>query len=179
MAISNKSSWKDTAELIGIAAIVASLIFVGLQLKQEQNIAIAQTIQGFAETNANLRMGGLEFAEILAKGNRGEELSEGEWIVLRDFVQVREGTIALQRAAIRNLGGSFDTLPLRFAVYLYRNPAAREAWVLNRQDTETLVDPLRSDTNREDSYEDGSGALRRRVQEYLDKLDARADALTN
>jgi hypothetical protein len=35
------TSWKDIAELIGIAAIVASLVFVGLQMKQSQEIAIA------------------------------------------------------------------------------------------------------------------------------------------
>ena len=39
------SDWKDTAELIGIAAIVASLIFVGLQMKQSQDIAIADQYQ--------------------------------------------------------------------------------------------------------------------------------------
>ena len=32
-------NWKDSAELVGIAAIVASLIFVGIQLRQEQRIA--------------------------------------------------------------------------------------------------------------------------------------------
>jgi len=35
------ASWKNIAELIGITAIVASLVFVGLQLKQSQDIAIA------------------------------------------------------------------------------------------------------------------------------------------
>ena len=35
------ANWRESAELIGIAAIVASLIFVGLQLKQSQDIAIA------------------------------------------------------------------------------------------------------------------------------------------
>ena len=34
-------NWKDIAELIGITAIVASLVFVGLQMKQSQDIAIA------------------------------------------------------------------------------------------------------------------------------------------
>ena len=33
--------WKDAAELVGIAAIVASLIFVGLQMKQAQEIGNA------------------------------------------------------------------------------------------------------------------------------------------
>lgn len=35
--------WKSIAELIGIAAIVASLIFVGLQMRQSQDIALSQT----------------------------------------------------------------------------------------------------------------------------------------
>ena len=35
------TNWKDIAELMGITAIVASLLFVGLQLKQSQEIAIA------------------------------------------------------------------------------------------------------------------------------------------
>ncbi len=36
----NKTNWKDIAELIGIAAIVASSVFVGIQMKQSQDIAI-------------------------------------------------------------------------------------------------------------------------------------------
>jgi len=30
------SEWKQSAELVGLAAVVASLVFVGLQLKQSQ-----------------------------------------------------------------------------------------------------------------------------------------------
>ena len=37
-----KADWKSIAELIGIAAIVASLLFVGLQMRQSQEIAIAE-----------------------------------------------------------------------------------------------------------------------------------------
>jgi hypothetical protein len=43
------NDWKNVAELIGIAAIVASLIFVGLQLKQSQEIAIADQYQNRAD----------------------------------------------------------------------------------------------------------------------------------
>ena len=42
--MSNKD-WKGTAELVGIAAIVASLIFVGLQLRQTEVIARATLYQ--------------------------------------------------------------------------------------------------------------------------------------
>lgn len=40
--------WKDLVELIGIVAIVASLLFVGLQMKQSQDIAIAEQYQNRA-----------------------------------------------------------------------------------------------------------------------------------
>ena len=40
-----KTDWKGIAELIGIVAIVASLIFVGLELRQSQMIAVASQYQ--------------------------------------------------------------------------------------------------------------------------------------
>lgn len=41
--------WKDIAETIGITAIVASLIFVGLQMKQSHEIALAAQYHARAE----------------------------------------------------------------------------------------------------------------------------------
>jgi hypothetical protein len=43
------ADWKDIAELIGIGAIVASLIFVGMQMKQSQEIAVADQYQDRAD----------------------------------------------------------------------------------------------------------------------------------
>ena len=42
--------WKSIAELVGIAAVVASLIFVGLQLEQSQEIAIAEQYQSRSDS---------------------------------------------------------------------------------------------------------------------------------
>ena len=39
----NSTNWKDIAELVGIASIVASLVFVGMQMRQDQEIAIVET----------------------------------------------------------------------------------------------------------------------------------------
>jgi hypothetical protein len=41
----NKSSWKDTAELLGIASIVAGLVFVGMELRQTHQIAQSSIYQ--------------------------------------------------------------------------------------------------------------------------------------
>ena len=40
-----KAHWKDIAEVVGIAAIVASLIFVGLEMRQTRSIAVAEAYQ--------------------------------------------------------------------------------------------------------------------------------------
>jgi hypothetical protein len=45
-----RTNWKDIAELVGIAAIVASLIFVGLQMKQSQEIALSAAYQARTAT---------------------------------------------------------------------------------------------------------------------------------
>jgi hypothetical protein len=169
-------NWKEVVELVGIAAIVASLVFVGLQLRQEEKVAVAQTVQAFSQANADLRISALEHAELLAKGNRGEDLSDGEWIILQELLQIREGHMVMQGAAYRILGREFDTLPLRFAAFLHRNPAARTAWERNAHNTETQIDPLREPEDMEDSYRDGSGAFRQSVREFLQRLDDSAGA---
>ena len=58
--------WKAIAELIGIAAIVASLIFVGLQMKQSQDIAIADQYQNRADTAANFYLSRMQSETALA-----------------------------------------------------------------------------------------------------------------
>jgi len=47
-------NWKDIAELIGIAAIVVSLIFVGFQMKQSHEIALAEQYQSRSESTENM-----------------------------------------------------------------------------------------------------------------------------
>jgi hypothetical protein len=44
------TNWKDITELIGIAAIVASLLFVGLQMKQSHEIVLAEIYQARTAT---------------------------------------------------------------------------------------------------------------------------------
>jgi hypothetical protein len=38
-------TWRELAEAIGIVSIVASLVFVGLQLRQSQQVAVAEQYQ--------------------------------------------------------------------------------------------------------------------------------------
>jgi hypothetical protein len=50
----NRANWKDGAEIIGVLAIVLSLIFVGFQIKQSHEIAIAAQYQARLDTQVGL-----------------------------------------------------------------------------------------------------------------------------
>ncbi len=68
----------DWLQVIAIFALVASLIFVGLQMKQTQEIGQGQAAGYYAE-NANLfRNTIIENAEVWRNGCMDEELSDGD-----------------------------------------------------------------------------------------------------
>ncbi len=60
------TNWKDITELFAIAAIVASLIFVGLQLKQSQKIAVAGQYQSRADAALEFYLARMESEYALA-----------------------------------------------------------------------------------------------------------------
>jgi len=72
------TNWKDTAELIGITAIVASLVFVGLQMKQSQDIAIAAQYQARADAAQNMIMSLQESGTSLVGRKRISEMTPFE-----------------------------------------------------------------------------------------------------
>lgn len=65
----------DWMQVIGLFAVVASLVFVGLQMKQAHEIALAETYQARAEMSVNLESeasANPEFTSAMAKVYRGE-----------------------------------------------------------------------------------------------------------
>ena len=77
--------WKDTVELIGVFAIVASLIFVGLQLKQEDEVAQLEMFDRSAEQQRELADLITQHADVWQRGCVGEELSDTDQLV---FAQI-------------------------------------------------------------------------------------------
>jgi hypothetical protein len=86
----NNTSWKDIAELVGIAAIVGSLVFVGLQMKQSQDIALSAAYQARADTSIAVRIAPFE-SEILLSSltksfdGRSAELTPDEHTALQFY----------------------------------------------------------------------------------------------
>lgn len=102
-------NWKNTAELVGIAAIVASLVFVGVELRQNTAAVQADTLQSLtALTTSSMYMIGSdpELARINREGLADySSLSESDrsqfnnfrratWIRMQmAFLQWRTGTL--------------------------------------------------------------------------------------
>jgi hypothetical protein len=76
-----RDKWKDVAEFAGISAIVASLIMVTFELKQNTDMTRAQIIQSRAETAVNLADSFYNsdfMPNIFVKAGNGEDLTEEE-----------------------------------------------------------------------------------------------------
>jgi hypothetical protein len=71
-------NWKDFAELVGIVAIVLSLLFVGAQIRQDQNIALAQIFADFDDTQIEWARLVAENKDVWVRGLKNEDLSESD-----------------------------------------------------------------------------------------------------
>ena len=60
--------WNEIAELVGVAAIVASLVFVGLQMKQTQDIARTEVYLGLYATGVEINHRLAEHVGVWIKG---------------------------------------------------------------------------------------------------------------
>lgn len=77
----NRASWKDIAELIGITAIVLSLIFVGLQLRQSQQLATEELVSFSNDRQNAIRELIVANADIWRKACAGEPLDSASRVI--------------------------------------------------------------------------------------------------
>lgn len=122
-------NWKDSAELIGIAAIVVSLIFVGLQLVQSQTIATAERFDTTVSNRLYRNDLVIQHSGLLAKANNGEQLTESEQISLNHLIdslwsEAFFGSRANQVLAAPGESGA----RIVFSRFLYQNSGARQEW---------------------------------------------------
>ena len=130
-----KLDWRKTAELVGIVALVMSLVFVGLQMRQTNNVAFMEldtAMIGMAVDTAELIA---ENSDVWVRGNAGEELSASEYAVYSETLSVMNTRLVVMEAHASQLGRDDTAFLIRrdWAAYLHQNPGARQAW-LARED---------------------------------------------
>ena len=119
-----------------MSAIVASLIFVGLEMRQAREIAMsdgalangANEIERYNAISAN--------PEIWRRGSSGDDLTENEEVVFRSLMQIVEAAEFMEVARLRRVGAQdvADTLTADFSVFLFKNPGARRVWTETSED---------------------------------------------
>ena len=123
--------FNEVAELVGIAAVVASLVFVGLQMKQASDIAQNEVTLGVYATSVDIINEMNEYADIWVRGSRGDELDETEAFVFAGLMQNLNNEAFFARSMRAQLGDSesrSNEVHI-FARILHENPGARQAWV--------------------------------------------------
>jgi hypothetical protein len=123
--------WKGIAELIGVGAIVASLIFVGLQMQQAEDIARYERY-GDSTNPLDLTALLLENEDVWLKGCAGEPLEVEDWftfIQLADLHTIRRNSRwEISRLIRTEPGMRADGAIYMLALDLYSNPGLLRAW---------------------------------------------------
>ncbi len=119
----------DRLQLIGMAGIIASLIFVGIQLIQSQNIANADRFHEAISSNVAINDSIIENAPIFTKANNGEELNETEILILTQTLDSFWGLAFFGQQASELVGGvSVEGPSVGLAMFLFENPGVRKEW---------------------------------------------------
>jgi ABC-type sulfate transport system substrate-binding protein len=121
---------KVIVEAVGIVAIVVSLTFVGLQMRQSQEIAIAETFLSILSSEIELYNAINEHVDLWEKANGGEELTGSEARIFENLVASLNIRVSRSRAQLNRLGhaNAARDQVVDFASFLYQNPAARKVW---------------------------------------------------
>jgi len=134
----NSARLNDWMQVVGIFALVASLVFVGLQMRQTQEIASFEGLADGVDRILLFRELVSENAEAWSKGCLGEELTDKERIQFASVFEAYFGStfVAWLRARQNDFGGlDPDVYVRRLAISLYRFPAlseyfsARQSWL--------------------------------------------------
>ncbi len=128
------TNWKDVAEMIGIASIVASLVFVGLEMRQDHIVARSQLAAGTFENLAALRqeMTGPEFAATYARMlEQQEQLSTAEQLQVNAYLDAVKLLMIRECYLLeRDIFTECSVFVLEYGPYFFGNSYAQTWWQL-------------------------------------------------
>ena len=122
-------NWKVIVEIASALAILAGLIFVGLQMRQTQAISTAELQQEMIASTISLSEIVADNSDLLAKANAGDELNTSEQIVLDSLVYSHWGDAFFGQRRWAAVDHRAVDAPVRaFAFFLHENPGAMRVW---------------------------------------------------
>ena len=162
----NSTKWRDLVELIGIAAIVASLIFVGLQLRQDEQVAWTETLVAgqFTEFEVSRLIG--ENSDVWVRGLNNEELTRVEEATFEAVSNAvfRYHANSFRMVLARGVSDENNTVALNYAFLVYQYSGLRRKFY-ERVKAMQLRD-------RAYGHSDRIRFFSKVIDEYLQHLDA-------
>ena len=134
---------KDVAEMFGIVAVVSSLVFVGLQLQQDRNIADSDRLDSQIVLEIEFAQMVQESTVAWRKGLAGEQLEAKEEVEfdLIAYALFRMRANSYRRTLVfddSEIDGSENGMR-SYAFFIYENPGMR-AWFNRLSQSRILVD---------------------------------------
>ncbi|NOR36686.1 MAG: hypothetical protein GQ577_08060, partial [Woeseiaceae bacterium] len=121
--------FNEIAELVGIVAIVASLIFVGLEMRQSQKIALAEIEANHVSASVEIQSLISDNSEVWTRGIANEELDDSDAAIFESMlVALSDRNWSLQyQMRLLDRHDYADAVVHQFAAYLHRRPGLRRA----------------------------------------------------
>ena len=123
-------SWRFLIEVLGSVAIVASLVFVGVEMRQSRAIAIGEGNLANAELVIQRNDAISEHSLIWTRGNQGEALTADETAVFENLVDSAAIHSFMEYARLQQVefdeAAQFATA--QFSILLFHHPHARQVW---------------------------------------------------
>ena len=147
-------------QVVGLFGVIASLMFVGLQMKQDREIALSAATQARTETTIQSILG-MASNPIFAAALDKIELGESDLLTLSE----RQAVIQSYRAALYNLENSHYQYISGFI--------SEEKWIASR---ESLKNMLRPSYGARVTYEMSPASWRASFQQVVDELILEIDS---
>ena len=149
-------NFREFAELLGIAAIVASLVFVGLQIRQSDQMARAEIQAAFGMMSIELAALINDHSDVWVQGNAQEVMSDADAAVFENLViALNDSTWSNFQQTLQIEGEeSAITFLHDFSLFLYHHPGARQAWSRREANLKRTRAILGSDTSGTSLYVD-------------------------
>jgi len=162
----------DWMQVVGIFAVVASLIFVGLQMQQDRVLATVEALSSRSDTILELTDMISTNRELWVSALNGDELSEADQATFQAMAESVESYFVSLWVRFRKIGGQGGTSQDPVANYsfaLYSHKGLRQVW--DRQ-----LEYWRARDTAFNAAEGGSG-FRNLISASLAQLDKDAPPL--
>ena len=129
----NDAKLREWLEIVGILAVVASLVFVGLEIRQSARAAYDESISSDYDAIVNVETAIADNADVWLRGCRAEELSDVDQMKFTRLYTMYEFMYFMRwMRAIDGVGGSVEELALdNMAWNLYRSEGLMREWRLH------------------------------------------------